>query len=109
MSRDRARRRAQRQAAAAAQRERRERARRRRAALNRLVPRLRPRPRRRASGALAARRRRQDGALLGVLVAAHAALWLLTDRWAWRLGALVVTVLAWPVLVTVLFDRGRRA
>ncbi|MFP5336693.1 MAG: hypothetical protein ACLGIV_15410 [Actinomycetes bacterium] len=109
MSKDRARRRAEREAAAAAERERRRRRGRRRRLLRPGTP-ARPRGRRPVTtGVLKARRRRQDGALLGVLVGAHAALWLATSSWSWRVGALVVTVLAWPVLVTVLFDRGRRA
>ncbi len=44
-----------------------------------------------------------------VLVALHAALWLWTDSWTWRASALLLTVMAWPVLVTVLFDRRTRS
>jgi hypothetical protein len=65
--------------------------------------------RRRRRGArdsrLAAARRRQDGALLAVLLAGHVALWLATGSWWVRGAALLLTVLAWPVLLTVLFDR----
>ena len=106
MSKARARRRAEREAAAAAERERRRRSAHRRDLRGRMTRRLTtagPRSARRSR--LAARRQRQDGALLAALVAGHVALWLFTDSWAWRLGALVLSVLAWPVLVTVLFDR----
>jgi hypothetical protein len=106
MSKERARRRAEREAAAASARERRGGARpgpAGRARPNR--PAAARTPRRRPASRLTARRRRQDGVLLGALLAGHVALWLLTDRWAWRLGALVLTVLAWPVLVTVFYDR----
>jgi Flp pilus assembly protein TadB len=110
MSKERARRRAEREAAAAAERERRApsaRRRERRGTLARALATTGPRTGRRSGrpSALAARRHRQDGALLAALVAGHVALWLFTDSWAWRLGALVLSVLAWPVLVTVLFDR----
>jgi hypothetical protein len=47
--------------------------------------------------------------LLGVLLAVNAVLWLSTDVWSMRLFALVITVLSWPVLVTLLFDRRPRA
>lgn len=106
MSKQRAQRRAEREAAGAAERARRQRqqARRRRLAA------LRPRRRRRArpTSRLTAQRRRQDGVLLAVLVALHAVLWLSTGSWWVRLSALLLTVLAWPVLVTVLFDRRPR-
>jgi hypothetical protein len=46
--------------------------------------------------------------LVAVLAAVHIALWLWTDSWLWRASALLLTVMAWPVLVTVLFDRRSR-
>lgn len=43
--------------------------------------------------------------MLAVLLTGHLVLWLLQPSWLWRISALVLTVLAWPVLVVVLFDR----
>ena len=40
-----------------------------------------------------------------VLLPAHTALWLLQPSWAWRWSALALTVLLWPVLTVLLFDR----
>jgi hypothetical protein len=40
-----------------------------------------------------------------VLVPLNAVYWLLEPAWAWRVGALVATALAWPLLVVLLFDR----
>ncbi|GAB2683493.1 hypothetical protein [Thalassiella azotivora] len=119
MSKERARRRAEREAAAEAERARRERAAVRRGRVTALVPaRLRPdghgdgrrrrrRPARRPrpDSPLRRRRRRQDGTLLAALVALHSVLWLLSDSWTVRISAAVLTLMAWPVLVTVLFDR----
>jgi hypothetical protein len=50
-------------------------------------------------------RRRQNGIVLAVLFAGHVVLWLLQPSWLWRGSALVLTVLAWPVLTVLLFDR----
>lgn len=56
---------------------------------------------------LEAQRRRQNGVLLCVLLALHVVLWLMTDSWWWRMSALAMTVLLWPLLVTLVFDRRR--
>jgi Flp pilus assembly protein TadB len=121
MSRDRARRRAEREAAAALERERRARERRRRerraAAGRALAWPFRPvTAALRATGALVddrhnrrtalgRARSRENGGLLAVILAVHVVLWLLTSSWWLRGSALVLTVLAWPVLTVMLFDR----
>jgi ferric-dicitrate binding protein FerR (iron transport regulator) len=61
--------------------------------------------RRPPSSALGRQRARQNGLLLAVLVPLNAVYWLLQPSWPWRIGALVASVLAWPLLVVVLFDR----
>jgi Flp pilus assembly protein TadB len=61
----------------------------------------------RPTGTLARRRRRQRALLLAGLVAVNILVWFLTDDWAGRLAALVVTVLAAPVLATLLLGRRR--
>ncbi len=55
--------------------------------------------------ALARHRSRQDGVLLAALVVLHAILWLLEPSWWWRGGALIATLLLWPVIVVLAFDR----
>ena len=112
MSKERARRRAEREATAEQARVREA----RRARLLRWVrlPRLGRRPppaapaqaeRRPPSSALGRQRRRQNGLLLAVLVPLNAVYWLVQPAWPWRLGALVASAIAWPLLVVVLFDR----
>ena len=71
-------------------------------------PLSRRRRRRRPDSALARQQRRQNGMLLGFLLVLHVVLWLVSDSWLWRLSALILTLMAWPVLVTVLFDRRTR-
>src|SRR6476469_3896369 len=100
MSKERARRRAEREREAAirqAAREReavrRSRARARRRALTGWVPRPHLTP-----GVLAARRRAELMATVGVLLALNLLVWLVRPDWAARLGALVVSVLVFPVL-----------
>jgi hypothetical protein len=61
--------------------------------------------RRPPSSALGRQRARQNGLLLAVLVPLNAVYWLLQPSWPWRIGALVASALAWPLLVVVLFDR----
>lgn len=108
MSKERARRRAEREAAAAREREiraRRQARRARRAALlSRVTSPLR-RDRRRSVSLLARQRARQNGALLALLVPLHGALWIVESSWAWRGSALLLSVLVWPVLTVMLFDR----
>ncbi len=107
MSKERARRRAEREAAAAAERERRARdqarAARRKAVRDRLAA---PFARRaEPASALTRQRRRQNGTLLAALVAVNAAVWLLSASWLWRGSALVLSLLAWPLLVVLAYDR----
>ena len=109
MSKERARRREEREreaavkaAARAAERERAERRAARKRALTTRLPRLgsgRP------TGLLARRRRQQATFLLCLLVALNALLWFARDDWAIRLAGVVVSILAAPVLHTLLFRR----
>ncbi|HEX4698175.1 MAG TPA: hypothetical protein VH857_02305 [Actinomycetes bacterium] len=110
MSRERARRRDERERLAAAQRARRERrdaraARRRATAASArsLVPR---RTRWRRQQGILARRRRTENAVIAILfLGVQSAVWLLTsDPWI-RATALVLGLLALPVLVTLALDR----
>jgi hypothetical protein len=113
VSKERARRRAEREAAdalLAARRARRDRWRTllgldrlRRLAAGR-PPRARP-TRRPAPSALGRQRARQNGLLLAILVPLNAVYWLLQPSWPWRIGALLASVIAWPLLVVLLFDR----
>jgi Flp pilus assembly protein TadB len=77
------------------------------ARLRRARPPASPRPARPAkvASAIGRHRARQNGVLLAALVAVNAVYWLVQPSWSWRLGALVATALAWPMLVVVLFDR----
>jgi hypothetical protein len=114
MSKDRARRRAEREVLAARARvartretARRDRRRSLAAALRRpLVP--LGRRRRRPDSALRRLRARQDGTLAAAIFAGNALLWLFEPAWALRGVVAVVSVLAWPLLVVLVFDRGRR-
>lgn len=115
MSRERARRRAEREAAAAVARQARARevARRaRRRAVRRVLARplalvatRRPRP----DSALGRRRARQNGALLAALFVGNGVLWLFQPSWLLRGSALALSALAWPLLVVLVYDRGRSA
>jgi hypothetical protein len=100
MSKERARRRAEREReaalrAAARQRtlERRTRARARKQALTGWIPRPRRTP-----GILAARRRAELWATFVVLFLLNLLVWLVRPDWAARLGALVVSLLAFPIV-----------
>lgn len=100
MSKERARRREEREREAAirqAAREReavrRERARARRKTLTGWVPRPRLTP-----GILAARRRTELMATVGLLFLLNLLVWLVRPDWAARVGALVVSVLVFPVV-----------
>lgn len=107
LSKERARRRAEREAAEAAERA----ARQRRAARTRKVEAVKAAataPLRQSAGrqsALQRQRARQNGVLAACALLGHVALWLLVPSWVVRIGALVLTALAWPVLLVVLFDR----
>jgi hypothetical protein len=100
MSKERARRRAEREReaalrAAARQREleRRSRARARRRAVTRWFPRPHLTP-----GVLAARRRAELTAAVGLLFLVNLLVWLVRPDWAARLGALVVSLVVFPVV-----------
>ncbi|MET1058866.1 MAG: hypothetical protein ABWX84_04685 [Nocardioides sp.] len=109
MSKERAHRRAEREreaavkaAARAAERERAERRAARKRAVSARLPRLgsgRP------TGLLARRRRQQTTFLICLLVGLNALLWFARDDWAIRLAGVVVSILAAPVLYTLLFRR----
>jgi Flp pilus assembly protein TadB len=96
-------------AARAAEAERRERRTARRRAVRRAttdrLPRLTPvgRP----TGTLARRRRLQTAALVGLFIVLNVVVWVARPDWAARLGALVVSVLVFPVLRTLLLSRRR--
>lgn len=108
MSKERARRRAEREreaavvaAARAAEAERRE----RRQARVRIVTDRLPRRRTRPSGVLAERRRKQAWATFAVLFLLNVLVYAFSHDWAVRALALAVSVLAAPVLHTLLFRR----
>lgn len=116
MSKERAQRRAVREheaalraAARAAEQERRERRQARAAAVRRATTDRLPRVTRtrRPTGTLARRRRVRTSLLLALLVALNVLVWVVRPDWAARLAALVVSVLAAPVLVTLLPSRRR--
>ena len=116
MSKERAQRRAAREheaalkaSARAAEQERRERRAARARAVKRVTTDRLPRRTRtrRATGTLARRRRIQRSLVLAVLVALNLLVWVVRPDWAARLAALVVSVLAAPVLVTLLVPRRR--
>jgi hypothetical protein len=54
---------------------------------------------------LAPRRRRQNLALVAVLLVLNALLWTQVPDPGLRAAAAILSVIAWPVLVTVVFDR----
>jgi hypothetical protein len=101
MSKERAQRRAEREreaavkaAARAREAERRARAAARKRAVTRWLPRSRLLP-----GALAARRRREMAATIALLLALNILVWIVRPDWESRLGAVVVSVLVFPVLL----------
>jgi hypothetical protein len=108
VSKERARRRVEREQAAAvlaaARAAEAERKRRRDQRVRAVTSRL-PRPPKRPTGLLAQRRRRENGALLAALVALNVLVWIFFGDWAIRLAALVVSLLAAPVLHTLMFRR----
>ena len=116
MSKERAQRRAVREheaalkaAARAAEAERRERRAARAKAVRRVTTDRLPGLRRvgRDTGTLARRRRIQRGLLLAVLVALNVLVWDVRPDWPARVASLIVSVLAAPVLVTLLLPRRR--
>jgi hypothetical protein len=113
VSRERARRRAEREALLERQRAARAREVARRARRRAVVAAVRrpfaqlSRRRRRPDSALRRQRTRQDGALGAAVFAANGLLWLFEPSWLLRGTAAVVSLLAWPLLVVLAFDRGR--
>jgi hypothetical protein len=59
----------------------------------------------RATGVLAARRRKQTGSLVAMLVVLDVLLWVVFPSWPARAMVLIVSLLAAPVLHTMLFRR----
>jgi Flp pilus assembly protein TadB len=109
MSKERARRRAQREqeaalraAARAAEQERRERRAARKKSITRRLPSWGTG---RQTGILARRRRSQTTFVACLLLALNLLLWFLQDDWGVRFGALVVSILAAPVIYTLMFRR----
>jgi hypothetical protein len=114
VSKERAKRRAEREVLAEAARRTRARQVARRAGRRRLVAAIRRpvvalRPRRKPDSVLGRRRRRQDGSLAAGLFALNGLLWLFEPSWLIRGCGLVMSVLIWPLLIIVIFDRGRSA
>jgi Flp pilus assembly protein TadB len=108
MSRERAVRRAARereQAIRAAARAREEERRQRVAARRRSLTGRLPGPRRRTPGVLEARRRRQVWVTVAVLLAVNVVVWVVSPDWALRTVIAMVSLLAAPVLYTLLFRR----
>ncbi len=108
MSKERAQRRAAREkeaaivaSARASQAERRERHAARTRALRSRLPQRRSRP----TGVLAQRRRRQTGVTIAMLLALNLFVWLVFPEWSARAMVLIVSLLAAPVLHTMLFRR----
>jgi hypothetical protein len=108
MGKERAQRRAEREreaavraAARAAEAERAE----RRAARKRALTRWVPARHSRQMGVLAERRRRQVGATVATLLAVNVLVWVFFDDWAARAMVGVVSLLAAPVLHTMMFRR----
>ena len=108
MSKERARRREEREreaaivrAARARQAERRERRTARTRALTGLVPQRHSRQ----TGILAARRRRQVGLTVALVIALNVLVWVFVPGWPTRTMVLCVSLLGTPVLHTLLFKR----
>jgi hypothetical protein len=113
MSKERARRRAAREheaalrtAARASTQERRERQQaRRRAVRAATTGRIRVQAVGRPTGTLAQRQRRRTSLLIALLLCVNVLVWFLRPDWPARLAALVVSVLAFPVLRLLFFSR----
>ncbi len=108
MSKERAQRRAVREAAQARDAKAQAAKLRRRQARQKLGGRLAPKNsgrRSRPDSVLRRRRRRQDVALLAVLLLLNALLWTQVSDWKLRVVALVLSLLLWPLLVILVFDR----
>ncbi len=88
-------------AARAAAAEKRERRNARRRAVSSRLPRLR----RGSPGILAERRRKQTGATIAMLLVVNVLVWVVFPEWPARAMVLIVSLLAAPVLHTMLFRR----
>ncbi len=77
----------------------------RRAARSRALRLRLPRRRSRQTGVLAARRRRQTGATFALLLCLNLVVWFVFPEWPARAMVLIVSLLAAPVLHTLLFRR----
>lgn len=108
MSKERAQRRAEREREAAiqsaARAEERARKERREGRLRAVTSRL-PSARARPTGVLAERRRNQLNVTVCLLIAANVLVWVFFPDWATRAGALIVSLLAAPVLHTLMFRK----
>jgi hypothetical protein len=108
VSKERARRREEREREAAIVRAARARAaekRERRTARTRALTRLVPKRHSRQTGALAERRRRQTSTTAALLIALNVLVWVFVADWSVRAMILAVSLLAAPVLHTMLFRR----
>ncbi len=85
----------------AAEAERKERREARKRAVTSRLPKRRSRP----TGVLAERLRRQTGATIAILAAINILVWIFVGGWTVALGTLLVSLLAAPVLYTMLFRR----
>jgi hypothetical protein len=88
-------------AARAAEAERKERRAARMAVVTQRLPKPRPRP----NSILEQRRRQQIGMLVAILLFLNVLVWIFVPGWAARFGALFVSLLAAPVLFTLMFRR----
>lgn len=104
MSRERAARRAEREADRARRVEQGRRRAQRAARRRRVVGLVRP-GRGRGDSVLARRRRRQDLALLAALLVLNTLLWVVVADWGLRAAAAALSLLAWPILTVLVFDR----
>ncbi|MCW2829072.1 MAG: hypothetical protein JWQ67_2688, partial [Marmoricola sp.] len=77
----------------------------RRAARSRAVRSRLPVRHSRQTGVLAARRRKQVGATIAMLLVLNVLVWVVFPEWSARAMAAVVSLLAAPVLHTMLFRR----
>ena len=77
----------------------------RRAARSRAVRSRLPVRHSRQTGVLAARRRKQTGATVAMLLVLNVLVWVVFPEWAVRAMALIISLLAAPVLYTMLFRR----
>jgi len=93
-------------AARAAEAERRERKRARQLAIRRVTGRIPGMSSTgKQTGVLARRRRIQTSLLVAILLTVNILVWVVRPDWAARLGVLIISIFAAPVLATLLFRR----